>query len=77
MLKSGGEFLIGDGKHVHFKFNTKIDLKKIEVGFEAASTNLPKGIHDVEAMFVLVTTHKTIYLLAGSPIECRYVTHKC
>lgn len=71
MLKSNGDLLIGDGKHGHFKFNTKIDLKKIEVGFEAASTNLPKGNHDVEAMFVLVTQQKTFYLLAGSPSECR------
>ena len=69
-LKADGLFTIGDGKHVDHHFNTKIDLKKVEQGFEAESLNLPKGRADMESMFVVHAKHKKYYLLAGNSGEC-------
>ncbi|XP_066925439.1 pleckstrin homology domain-containing family B member 2-like [Clytia hemisphaerica] len=69
-LKSDGVFAFGDGKHVEHHFNTKIDLKKVEQGFEAESLNLPKGRSDMESMFVVHLKHKKYYFLASNIGEC-------
>lgn len=69
-LKCDGLFTIGDGKHIDHHFNTKIDLKKVEQGFEVESLNLPKGRSDMDSMFVIHAKHKKYYFLAANSGEC-------
>lgn len=69
-LRSDGLFTIGDGKHVENKFNTKIDMKKVEHGFETESLNLPKGRSDMDSMFSVHVKHKKHYFLTNNSGEC-------
>lgn len=54
------------------RINMKIDCKRIEVGFAIGATNLPKDRSDTDALFAVITKHKTYVFLAPSASECRY-----
>lgn len=75
VLYHDGEFAIYEHaahSNAEFRIDMKRDvIKKIEIGFECGSINLPSGRSDTEALFGIKTHNKTYHLLAEDFRDCR------